>query len=159
MEPLYVGLKSPCCKLETLRSGLKTTRTEWTMTFHLCCHSCPVTWTVLLSDTVLKLHVSKFNSKLNQTERKVFTCVLHIFLYRLSGCNLSERSCEALSSVLSSQSSSLKGLDLNNNDLQDSGVKFLSVGLKSPDCKLENLRSGLKKICTQWTFFLPSNVF
>ncbi|KAI3363963.1 hypothetical protein L3Q82_001554 [Scortum barcoo] len=33
----------------------------------------------------------------------------------LSGCNLSERSCEALSSFLSSQSSSLRELDLSNN--------------------------------------------
>uniref|UniRef100_A0A8C5GS25 NACHT, LRR and PYD domains-containing protein 4-like n=1 Tax=Gouania willdenowi TaxID=441366 RepID=A0A8C5GS25_GOUWI len=40
-------------------------------------------------------------------------------------CGLSERSCAALSSVLSSQSSSVKHLDLSNNDLQDSGVKLL----------------------------------
>ncbi|XP_047432748.1 NACHT, LRR and PYD domains-containing protein 3-like [Mugil cephalus] len=57
----------------------------------------------------------------------------------LSGCNLSKRSCEALSSVLSSQSSNLTELDLSNNDLEDSGVEQLCTGLESPDCKLETL--------------------
>ncbi|CAI5692237.1 unnamed protein product [Oreochromis niloticus] len=58
----------------------------------------------------------------------------------LSVCNLSDRSCEALSSVLSSQSSRLTELDLGNNTLQDPGVKLLSAGMKSQYCKLETLR-------------------
>ena len=61
--------------------------------------------------------------------------------FRLSGCNLSKRSRVALSSVLSSQSSSLRDLDLSNNDLKDSAVKLLSGFLESPHCRLETLRS------------------
>ncbi|XP_056133141.1 NLR family CARD domain-containing protein 3-like [Lampris incognitus] len=58
----------------------------------------------------------------------------------LSSCNLSERSCEVVSSVLSSSSSSVREVDLSNNDLQDSGVKLLCAGLGSPQCRLETLR-------------------
>ncbi|XP_027142594.1 LOW QUALITY PROTEIN: protein NLRC3-like [Larimichthys crocea] len=79
----------------------------------------------------------------------------------LSCCNLSEKSCKALCSVLSSQSSSLKELDLSNNDLQDSGVDSLCAGLESPHCTLEVLRlSGClitEKGCTSLASALRSN--
>ncbi|XP_053490963.1 NLR family CARD domain-containing protein 3-like [Ictalurus furcatus] len=61
----------------------------------------------------------------------------------LCECNLTEESCRGLSSVLSSNSSSLRELNLSVNKLQDSGVKLLFTGLETPHCTLEKLRSQM----------------
>ena len=73
-----------------------------------------------------------------------------LFVGRLTGCDLSKRCCEALASVLSSNSSSLRELDLSTNDLQDSGVKLLSAGLGIPHCTLKTLRSVLLNISNSY---------
>ncbi|XP_026109007.1 NLR family CARD domain-containing protein 3-like [Carassius auratus] len=57
----------------------------------------------------------------------------------LNDCGLTDKSCPALASVLGSDTN-LKELNMNNNNLQDSGVNLLCTGLKDINCKLEILR-------------------
>ncbi|XP_063732491.1 NLR family CARD domain-containing protein 3-like isoform X2 [Eleginops maclovinus] len=104
----------------------------------------PALWSALVfillsSESDLDVFDLKKYSALEETLVRLLPVVKASNKALLSGCNLSESSCEALSSVLSSQSSSLRELDLSNNNLQDSGVKLLAVGLKSPHCKLETI--------------------
>ncbi|XP_066517832.1 ribonuclease inhibitor-like isoform X2 [Hoplias malabaricus] len=65
-------------------------------------------------------------------------CKLEIL--RLMMCKLSEEFYDTLQLVLQSENTTLKKLDLSNNDLQDSGMEKLCAGLKSSHCKLERLR-------------------
>ncbi|XP_049330091.1 NLR family CARD domain-containing protein 3-like isoform X3 [Astyanax mexicanus] len=58
----------------------------------------------------------------------------------LASCNLGVKTCETLGSIINLENSSLKEVDLSNNDLQDSGVELLSSGLKSSHCKLQIVR-------------------
>uniref|UniRef100_A0AAX7ULI9 B30.2/SPRY domain-containing protein n=1 Tax=Astatotilapia calliptera TaxID=8154 RepID=A0AAX7ULI9_ASTCA len=61
----------------------------------------------------------------------------------MSSCNVSEEGCENLLSVVSSQSCSLRELDLSTNSLKASAVKHLSVAVESPHAKLNILRLNI----------------
>ncbi len=64
-------------------------------------------------------------------------CYFIFYFFRLAMCNLTG---QTVSSIMQSSNCVLRELDLSNNDLQDSGVKLLSDGLKSPNCQLQILR-------------------
>uniref|UniRef100_H2L408 NACHT LRR and PYD domain-containing protein n=1 Tax=Oryzias latipes TaxID=8090 RepID=H2L408_ORYLA len=145
-------LESPDCRLQTLR--LRNCRLSKT--------SCAALVSALKSNPSHLIYMDLRgndlqSSDVQQLQDLVESPNFKLQTLRLRRCFLSERSCAALSSVLSSQSSRLRVLDLSNNNLQDSGVKLLSAGLESPDCKLETLRSGFIQICEVLVSALKKN--
>ncbi|KAK3505932.1 hypothetical protein QTP70_019266 [Hemibagrus guttatus] len=63
----------------------------------------------------------------------------NVSVCRLVGTNFSEQYCELMASVFQSENSHLRELDLGYNILRDFGVKLLTVGLNSVQCKIEKL--------------------
>ncbi|XP_036436546.1 NACHT, LRR and PYD domains-containing protein 12-like isoform X2 [Colossoma macropomum] len=93
-----------------------------------------------ISEEVLdELDLKKYNAS-EEGYRRLIPAITNCRKAMIDGCYLTMDSCEILASVLQSEKSFLKELDLSNNDLQDSGVELLSDGLKSSNCKLEKLR-------------------
>uniref|UniRef100_W5M4U8 NACHT LRR and PYD domain-containing protein n=1 Tax=Lepisosteus oculatus TaxID=7918 RepID=W5M4U8_LEPOC len=82
-------------------------------------------------------------SKYATSEECVYLCNDIFFSnYKIyqSSIKMSKESCDDLVSALQSQYSTLKELDLSENNLGDSGIKLLSAALRDSKSKLETLR-------------------
>ncbi|XP_073688831.1 uncharacterized protein [Garra rufa] len=131
---LSVGLKSSNCHLKKLRlAGCRLT--------NQCCENVS---TFLQTSNSHMIELDLSNNDLHDSGVKLLSvglksshCQLNIL--RLVTCNLTGQCCESLSSALQSNSC-LRELDLSNNDMQDTGLKLLSAGLKSSNCHLNILR-------------------
>uniref|UniRef100_A0A4W5L9L1 B30.2/SPRY domain-containing protein n=1 Tax=Hucho hucho TaxID=62062 RepID=A0A4W5L9L1_9TELE len=104
-------------------------------------HCSALAYMLQISEEVLDVFDLKEYKTSEEGRRRLLPAVRRCRKALLTDCHFSDTLCEVLASVLSSNSSHLVELDLNESyGLTDSGVKLLSAGLGNPQCKLETLR-------------------
>ncbi|XP_062388568.1 NACHT, LRR and PYD domains-containing protein 12-like [Sardina pilchardus] len=138
---LAKGLSSPHCKLQTLRLSKCDISDEG--------YVCLALALMLNPSCVKELDVN--NNHPGESAQKLLSATLEdphrkVEALQFAACKLTDKSCEIVTSVLQTPNSLLQ-LDLNHNDLGDSGVQLLSKGLSTFNCKIHTLR---------WCGFLAS---
>ncbi|XP_073730015.1 NLR family CARD domain-containing protein 3 isoform X10 [Misgurnus anguillicaudatus] len=143
----YLNSGDYWCRL----SGVKLSPSQWSA----------VVFVLLNSDQKLDEFILEKYDESDECLQRLLPVIKASRKADLIHCNLTEKSCSSLSSVLISNSSSLTELNLSGNKLQDSGVKLLSDGLKNTNCKLKILnlsRCNLtEKSCSSLSSVLISN--
>ncbi|XP_005475667.3 NACHT, LRR and PYD domains-containing protein 12 [Oreochromis niloticus] len=154
---LAAGLRNPQCRLETLRLS-------WCNLSQKCCE--PI-GSAISSDSTQVRELDLSGNNLHGPDFQLLCSGLRsqhckLKTLRLNECNL-QKCCADVASVISSDISQLKELDLSGNDLQDSEIKLLSNGLANTSCTLKTLRltfCGVTEVgCTHLTSALSSNSY
>ncbi|XP_067307564.1 NACHT, LRR and PYD domains-containing protein 3-like [Pseudorasbora parva] len=132
---LSAVLENPLCKLETLRL-MKCGITD---------EGCAALASALRSNPSHLRHLDLYDNNLGDSGVKLLSAVLenlHCKLEKLwlRSCGVTDEGCAALASALRSNPSHLRDLDLDWNNLGDSGVKLLSDLRDDPHYKLETLK-------------------
>ncbi|KAL0146856.1 hypothetical protein M9458_057795, partial [Cirrhinus mrigala] len=127
-------LQDGLCSLKTIRF-LKSPAAE---------EACEYLTGVLGKSPLLLKELDLSGDKLGDLEWEKLSALLmdsHSKLEKimLNNCELTEKSCSVLATVLSSKTI-LKEMNLNNSRLLDSGVKEICEGLKNPVCELKILK-------------------
>ncbi|XP_050956967.1 NACHT, LRR and PYD domains-containing protein 3-like, partial [Labeo rohita] len=141
--------------VEEMQAFLKSETKEKSLSLAQCSTLANI---ILMSEEALdEFDLKKFTTKSKDGRQRLLPAVRNCRKALLIDCNPTDQHCEIVASVLQS-SNSLGELDLSNNQLQDSGLKLLCNGLKSPNCQLNMLRLSICNLSDQCCQILASTL-